>query len=473
MKHILFLTLICVSLSAHAQVYTVETVPNTKLINNSYVSDSTKILHDTTVNRINQLLGDLERAATAQVAVVMLPSIGEEDHVDFAQRLFRHWGIGQASNDNGLLILFIMNQRTIRFHTGYGVEGVLPDATCKRIQQRFMVPHFKEGDYNTGMLRGIEATVSILSKPEAIEELFARDTSQDHYAYIVFAVLYSVVALVYLLMIAMSGKFKQAHEFEIQKVTISLPRWLLLYLALPLLLLFLAYNFKWPLIWFPVVFYALIVIWFIERFARVSSKGKNFVVRGQQQDAYNFMNGQKTYWLLMAIFFPLPMILVYQLFRSKRNSFRDHPRTCRKCNAKMAKLSEAQEDEFLKEGQIAEEKIGTIDYDVWKCNSCGSTEILRYPNKKSKFTTCPKCSFMTYHFGARRTIERASYSAEGYGEEERTCLHCGHHHIDKFIIPMLVMSSSSDSDSSSSSSSDSGGSWGGGDSGGGGASSSW
>src|SRR5690606_22024372 len=183
-------------LSGHAQVFTVETVPNNKLINNSYVSDPTKILHDTTVSRINQLLGDLEKAATAQVAVVMLPSIGEEDHIDFAQRLFRQRGIGQASNDNGLLILFIMDQRTIRFHTGYGIEGVLPDATCKRIQQRFMVPRFKEGDYNTGMLRGIEATVSILSKPEAIEELFARDTSQDHYAYVAMAVVYGVVALV-------------------------------------------------------------------------------------------------------------------------------------------------------------------------------------------------------------------------------------------------------------------------------------
>lgn len=471
MKKILLLVLICVSLSVHAQVYTVETVPNTKLINNSYVSDLTKILHDTTVSRINQLLGDLERAATAQVAVVMLPSIGEEDHVDFAQRLFRHWGIGQASNDNGLLILFIMDQRTIRFHTGYGVEGVLPDATCKRIQQRFMVPRFKEGDYNTGMLRGIEATISILSKPEAIEELFARDASQDHYAYVAMAVVYTVVALIIFLIQILSSKFKPSPDYP--KVTLTRLHWLFLYLALPLILFFAAYNLKWSFSIFLISAYSLIILWFVERYIRVTSIGKKFVLNGQQQDAYNFMNRQKVYWILAAVFFPLPMILLYQVFRSKRNSFRNYPRTCKKCKASTIKLSETQEDEFLKDGQITEEKVGTIDYDVWKCNSCGSTEILRYPNKKSKFTTCPKCSFMTYHLGARRTIERASYSAEGYGEEERTCLHCGHHHIDKFIIPMLVMSSSSDSDSSSSSSSDSGGSWGGGDSGGGGASSSW
>ena len=136
-----------------------------------------------------------------------------------------------------------------------------------------------------------------------------------------------------------------------------------------------------------------------------------------------------------------------------------------------AKLSEQAEDEFLKSGQIAEEKIGTIDYDVWKCHACGSVEILNYPNPKSKYTRCPKCNFLTYHFGARRTTLSATYEAMGQGVQERTCLHCGHHHTETFVIPMLVASSSSDS--SSSSSSDSGGSWGGGDSGGGGASSSW
>lgn len=472
MKHVyLLLVLLVIALASQAQVYSVETVPNTKLVNNSYVSDPSRILNDSTVARINQLLGDLEKTATAQVAVVMLPSIGEADHVDFAQRLFRYWGIGQASNNNGLLILFIMDQRTVRFHTGYGIEGVLPDVTCKRIQQRFMVPYFKEGDYNTGMLNGIKATVSILSKPEAIEELFARDTSQDHYAYLTLAGLYVVVSLIFYLVIVRSRKFKPSADYP--AVTLTRVRWFVLYLIVPLVVFFMAYNLKWSFGFFFLSFYSLIVFWFIERLIRVVQIGKKFVRSGRQQEAYNFMNGQKGYWLAAAIFFPVPMILFYQLFRGRRNSFRNHPRTCAKCKTTTVKLTEAQEDEFLKAGQISEEKVGTIDYDVWKCNTCGSIEILRYPNKKSKFTHCPKCGFMTYHFGARRTLESATYTSEGHGEEERTCMHCGHHHLDKFIIPMLVMASSSGSDSSSSSSSDSGGSWGGGDSGGGGASSSW
>src|SRR5690606_559921 len=132
----------------------------------------------------------------------------EEEHVDFAQRLFRYWGIGRASNDNGLLILFIKDQRTIRFHTGYGIEGALPDVTCRRIQQQFMVPYFKEGNYDTGMLRGIEATVSILTKPEAIEELFAQNTSTDHDVYIGLGEFFVVIPLLLFLILGFTKKFK-------------------------------------------------------------------------------------------------------------------------------------------------------------------------------------------------------------------------------------------------------------------------
>ena len=471
MKHIyLLIALLAITLAAQAQVYTVETVPNTKLVNNSYVSDPSRILNDSTVERINQLLGDLEKTATAQVAVVMLPSIGDEDHFDFAQQLFRYWGIGRAGTDNGLLILFIMDQRNIRFHTGYGLEGILPDVTCKRIQQRFMVPYFKEGNYNTGLLRGVEAVVSILNKPEAIEEILARDKSGDRYVYLFMGFVYVFVFIALFIGFGMRNK----RPWEHHNVSITRKRFLLLYGVLPLLMLYLAFEQSWSFGFFFLVTFLLIIGLFLERFNRVSTQANLFMEKGDQQNAYTFFKAQKRYWLTAAVFFPIPMILVYQWYRKKRDGYRNHPRSCKKCKATTHKLSEAEEDKFLTPGEISEEKIGALDYDVWHCNACGSIELLRYANKKTKYTHCPQCNYLTYHLGAKRIIQKETYSADGNGESEHTCLHCGHHHIEKFIIAMR-MSSSSDSDSGSSwsSSSDSGGSWGGGDSGGGGASSSW
>jgi uncharacterized protein len=462
-----FIVLAAACCTGYAQSYTVETVPNTKLVNNSYVSDPSRLLHDTTVARINQLLSGLEKKATAQVAVVMLPSIGTEEHVDFAQRLFVYWGIGQASNDNGLLILFILDQRTIRFHTGYGVEGILTDATCKRIQQRYMVPHFKNGDYNRGMLEGITATVEILQQPEAVEEILARDTSVAGIGglYFLLGGVYSIIIIIVLISRLVTRPAQLAASFRL-----STKRWLLLYMVVPGLYFIVSTLAEPPFLLFLIGLYILLVVLFFERYRRALKAAESIDKEYGQQDAYNFLNRQKSYWISAAVVCFIPMIFVYQTWRKKRNAYRNRPLTCKKCQSVMRKLSEEEEDEFMLSGQLAEEKAGTVDHDVWLCTSCDSTVSLRYPNATSRFATCPKCSYLTYHLGAKRTVQDATYNAEGYGEEERTCLHCGYHHVERFIIPMLVASSSSDS---SSSSSDSGGSWGGGDSGGGGASSSW
>lgn len=464
-----------VSLTAEAQIFTVETVPNTKLVNNSYVSDPTHILNDTTVARINQLLGDLENKATAQVAVVMLPSIGEADRFEFAQRLFEHWKIGQAEKDNGLLILFILDQRNIRFHTGFGLEGILSDARCKQIQQQFMVPSFKAEDYNSGMLFGIEKVTEILTTPEAINEIFVEEkAAEDRYLFVTLGFVYGIFFII-MFFVALAGYSKFDPPSETPKIILSKKRWFLLYGLLPFVLLYSAFQLDLSYGVFFLLAYSLIIFLFLEKYYRINTTiSASFLKKGNYQALHNFFQSQNGFWLGSAIFFFIPMIFVYLAYRKKRDWFRNRPRPCKKCGTITQKMSEKTEDEFLQSGQIAEEKIGIVDYDVWRCSACGSTEILSYPNPKSNYTRCPKCSYLTYHFGARRTIEAATYSSQGRGEEERTCIHCGHHHTDIFFIAMLVAASSSDSDSSSSSSSDSGGGdWGGGDSGGGGSDSSW
>jgi uncharacterized protein len=461
-------------LAAQAQTFTVETVPNIKLVNNSYVSDPSHILNDTTVSRINKILGGLESKATAQIAVVMLPSIGDQDRFEFAQRLFEHWKIGTAEKDNGLLILFILDQRNIRFHTGFGLEGLLSDARCKQIQQEFMVPFFKKGDYNSGMLRGIEKVNTILTTPEAIDEIFTQEEpAEARLLYIFFGVLYLIFLLI---MFAVAwGKEKFKGPSKTPKIILSKKRWFFLYGLLPFILFLIAFQLDISYGIFFLSAYGLVIFLFLEKFNRINTViSSPFLKKGKYQDLYNFYIAQNGFWIGAAIFFFIPMIFVYFAYRKKRDWFRNRPRPCKKCGVITQKMSEKTEDEFLNAGMIAEEKVGVVDYDVWKCDACGSIEILSYLNPSSKYSQCPKCKYLTYHSGSKRTVERATYTSEGRGEEEHTCMNCGHHQIDTFMIAMLVAASSSSSWSSdSSSSSDSGGSWGGGDSGGGGSDSSW
>ena len=129
------------------------------------------------------------------------------------------------------------------------------------------------------------------------------------------------------------------------------------------------------------------------------------------------------------------------------------------------------EDEVLTKAQQLEETIRAIDYDVWKCQNCHATHEWSYPNRHSKYKACPKCKTTAYKLVSRRTLQDATYSSSGKGEEVHTCKFCGYVNTSTYSIAQLT--SASDSSSSSGSSSSGGGSWGGGSSGGGGASSSW
>lgn len=140
--------------------YTLETIPNTRLSDRyNYVSNPDGIITPGDVQQINRLLRSLEDSLGIEVAVVAVESIGDNEARDFATDLFKKWGIGKKADDNGLLIQLVTEpvQRSVVFETGYGIEGVLPDAICYRIQQRYMIPDMREGNFSSGMVKGVAA----------------------------------------------------------------------------------------------------------------------------------------------------------------------------------------------------------------------------------------------------------------------------------------------------------------------------
>ncbi len=177
LQTILFACLIAVTAWAAGdsvkEYKSVDDVPNVHLTDvRRYVSDPTSILAPAATDTINAILGRLEKSTGIETAVVMLPSIGENDIFDFSTSLFRKWGIGKKKSDNGLLILFVMDQHKVRFATGYGIEGTMTDAMSKRIQMQYMVPAFKRSDWNKGMVDGVRATAKVLDgsmEPEAAD----------------------------------------------------------------------------------------------------------------------------------------------------------------------------------------------------------------------------------------------------------------------------------------------------------------
>lgn len=199
--------------------YTIGTVPNVHLQNaKAFVSNPDAILSPSTEQQINLLLDSLQTKTSAEVAVVAVNSIGDADIKQFATALFEHWGIGKREKDNGLLILFVLDQRKITFETGYGLEGILPDAICKRIQTRYMLPEFKTENYDKGMLQGLNVIYHRLSTPEAQDELWVQSqTAQEDWGkvlqyYAITSLLFSIILLFMIRSSVKSSKTKDNYE---------------------------------------------------------------------------------------------------------------------------------------------------------------------------------------------------------------------------------------------------------------------
>ena len=167
MKRLLaIIILFIVCHAAEARPYSVEEIPNVQIGNRyRFTSNPDGILSQEAVAKIDEICYDLRHRGIAQTAVVAVTEIDSDDVFEFAYNLFSKWGVGSKS-DSGIGILLVEEAREIRFITGYGVEGALPDAICKRIQTQYMLPHFRNGDYSSGMVAGLEAVRSVLNGSE-------------------------------------------------------------------------------------------------------------------------------------------------------------------------------------------------------------------------------------------------------------------------------------------------------------------
>ncbi len=206
------LIMVCVALlSGPLSAMTVDEVPNIHLKDaRQYVTDPSAILSTAARDSINLMLGQLEKGSGIEVAVVMLPSIGNDDIFDFAHNLFRKWGIGKKKENNGLLVLFVMDQHKVRFTTGYGLEGTLTDALSKRIQMNEMVPAFKEGKWDEGMVKGVRATVAILKGEVAADQYGATSANGNDEELTTFDVIaISMVFIIIILVIVLACRDKK------------------------------------------------------------------------------------------------------------------------------------------------------------------------------------------------------------------------------------------------------------------------
>ncbi len=126
------------------------------------VVDEASLLSDQSEKALEAMLADHEKQSGDQVVVVTVSSLGGRTIEEYGVKLGRTWQIGQAKKNNGLIFLIAPNERKVRIETGYGMEAVMTDALSRTIIERVVLPEFRAGRMEEGVLRGAVAILSVL-----------------------------------------------------------------------------------------------------------------------------------------------------------------------------------------------------------------------------------------------------------------------------------------------------------------------
>src|SRR6202041_2810368 len=148
---ILFLALGC-------RVFADEVIPPPPA---AYFNDYANVVSAATASQLNQTLENFERQTSEQIVVAVFPKMQSDSSVeDYAVRVFRSWKVGQKDKNNGAVLFVFVQDHRLFLQTGYGLEGVLPDALCKRIIDEQITPRFKAGDFDGGLTAGVQAILA-------------------------------------------------------------------------------------------------------------------------------------------------------------------------------------------------------------------------------------------------------------------------------------------------------------------------
>ncbi len=137
------------------------------------VNDFAYLLSDGTISQLETQLYVLAQDTKAEVAVVTIDSLEGASIEQYAADLFSAWKIGEKDQNNGVLFLIASAEHKARIEVGYGLEPVITDGRAGRILDNEVIPYFKEGDYDQGVINGVAAIESFIrdgTPPTVAEE---------------------------------------------------------------------------------------------------------------------------------------------------------------------------------------------------------------------------------------------------------------------------------------------------------------
>jgi len=134
-----------------------------------HVNDFANIIPSALEQQIDTICLEVEQKTGAEIAVVTVETVGDEEYSEYANKLFEAWGIGEKEKNNGVLLFNTTQERKLWIEVGYGLEGILPDGLVGAILDDYVLPYYREGDYGQGLLEGTKALARVIAKDASVE----------------------------------------------------------------------------------------------------------------------------------------------------------------------------------------------------------------------------------------------------------------------------------------------------------------
>lgn len=131
--------------------------------NQTSIYDKIELLSSVEKNNLEQKLIRYSDSTSTQIVIAIVSTLKGDDITLVGAEWGQKWGIGQAKEDNGILILLAKDDREIDINTGYGIEYRLSDIDAERIINRIIIPEFKKGNFYNGLDKGTDAIFQILN----------------------------------------------------------------------------------------------------------------------------------------------------------------------------------------------------------------------------------------------------------------------------------------------------------------------
>lgn len=169
-----------------------------------FVNDYTNTLSKEEVQKLETKVKEYEAQTTNQIAVALVKTTEPESIEEYSIHLADQWKPGQKGKDNGILMLFAMDDRKMRIEVGRGLEGSLTDLQATRIIDNVMVPEFKNKNYYSGIDKGIDRIIVAVSPDSPIASVSAALIEKNEQSDVAALLIIIVIIVLVVLIIAVS-----------------------------------------------------------------------------------------------------------------------------------------------------------------------------------------------------------------------------------------------------------------------------